>query len=815
MTGMMTRWMRLVALLVVSASSQAENPRPSGGDRQIARVVATTLPVRHLTRIKLDDQLSPKVYDKYLLTLDSNRNYLLQSDIDEFRRHEVMLDDYLRSGQIDIAFHIFGRFMDRVRDRVDFIEKTLAGADSFSFNEDTRILLDRSESDWFTQEEDLDQFWRDRMKHEVLNEILAAERKAEVQAKLEAEKLKKKQEKADGDEPEEKAAEAEDTAETEAEDVVEAAPSAAEAEDQPKEDAGKDEEDEEPKTPAEIVLKRYEDHLHRVEQYDASDVLEMFLSALARTFDPHSSYQGPINQDNFNIQMSLKLQGIGARLRTEDSYVKVVDLIPGGPAKRDGRLEASDMIIGVAQTPDEEPVNTIDMPLRRVVQMIRGEKDKTVYLTVLKGEDGIGGTPVVIDIVREVVQLQDNAAKSRIFRISLDEKQDAPPLPLAIYPEEKGDEGDEKDEEEEKDEEDEEEDELTIELNPGEKQAHHREVAVIHLPSFYLDFAGRRENKPDYRNCSRDIAELMNGALKDHQAGGIILDFRGNGGGSLDAAIEIAGFFFGRGPVVQVVQLHGTKTHTVVHADRDPGTKYNGPLMVLVDHSSASASEIVAACLQDYGRAVVLGESMTHGKGTVQNVQALDRIISNKKLLGDQKPGSIKYTVAKFYRVNGGSTQRRGVTPDIIWPSHRDHLDLGESSLEGALPWDEIKPQQFRSPVVITDLIPELQGRSWERLQKDDRYTALVDYVAEYGKMREEKTVSLSKEVREGRRTDEREGREAAKEKMYPEEAKGRQKDLMLDEALRLMADLIELTEARERTAAGAASTGAQGVATP
>lgn len=770
----MSKWtiICLVSACGLLPLGAAEKLRPSGADRTIARVVAKELPRRHFSKSPLDDALSNQIFEKYLQTLDSNRAYLLAEDVQYFARHKTMLDQYLPSGQIDIAFEMFERFRQRAEERLTFAEAFLADADGWTYEDDVRFELDRKEAEWFSSQSEQDEFWQNRLTHDMLNEILREEQKAEVQAKLDEEKVK----------DEEVAPEGETDAEAE------------------EEAAG---EEEEPRDPKEAVLKRYREHVHRLAQYESIEVLELFLSGFARTYDPHSLYQGPVNQENFAIQMSLQLTGIGARLRTEDSYVKVVDLIPGGPAKRDGRLEPSDMIIGVAQAPDVDPVNTVDMPLQKVVQMIRGEKGETVYLTVLKGEDGVGGTPEVIEIVRDVVQLEDNAAKSRVFRVSVEPELDAPAKPIALYPpEEEEEEGTDvaEGEDEEKDagadeaaaEEGQDED---VAVDPGPPQAGHRHVAVIHLPSFYLDFAGRRQGKKDYRNCARDVMELIDTAVQEQEAKGIILDLRGNGGGSLDSAIEIAGFFFGRGPVVQVVQVRGNQQQRLVHEDKDARIRYGGPLVIMIDHNSASASEIVAACMQDYGRAVIIGESVTHGKGTVQNIHQLDRIISNPRLLGDQKPGALKYTVAKFYRVNGDSTQRKGVTPDLIWPSHRDHLELGERHLDGAMAWTRVTPRPFRSPVTITDVIPELQSRSWERLQGDSRYQHLVDYVAQYGEFRKDKSVSLSKEVRKARRQQERDVREAAQDAMYPEDAVGRDKDLLLDEALAVMADLIKLSE--------------------
>ena len=779
--------LRLFALcaLFCSLMVSAAPLEPVASDKLVTRIVTKLLPHSHYEQYQIDDALAAKLADQYLRTLDGNRMYLLASDVDEFLVKERLLDDWLKQGNVDVAFKMFDRLLERVRERVAKIEAGISAPYDFTVEES--FLPDRKDAPWCKTTEELDEIWRVRMKNAVLGRILIDEQKAEAAAKLKAEKEK------DGDDKEETAPEPEEEKEeTAAEDEL-------------------DDEDED-LTPAERVLKSQKDYLTRLEQYESVDVLELYLSALARCYDPHSTYMAPDTKEDFDITMKLSLTGIGARLRVEDSYVKIVDLIAGGPASElesvtDDKtqcVEAGDFVIGVAQSEDEDPVNVIDMPLRKVVRMIRGEKGKPVYLTIFKGEEGVGGTPSIVKIVRDVVKLTANEAKSKVYRVSLDSEQTNLAKAIAEYPqkeeepkpdaEEEG--ADKEDDAAESATKDDEEEELAPIAN------HERNVVVVQLPSFYLDFAGRRAGKPDYKSSTRDVRMLIRKAVDAHNAAGVILDLRSNGGGSLDEAISMSGLFFDKGPVVQVMQMSRGNTQRRVHEDRDGVTIYDGPLVVLVNKHSASASEIVAACIQDYGRGVIVGEKGTHGKGTVQNINPLSRFVSNPGLLKGKDPGSLKFTVAKFYRVNGGSTQVKGVTPDIIWPSQREHLEIGEGALDGALPWDSISPRPPGVSITVTDKLDTLMERSNARRAQDDRYKALTDYVEEFRLRQEDKTVLLHKEQRQAQRDAERESREDARDKMYGEDSKGRDGDLLLNEGLHVLADLIQLNEAAVPTTA-------------
>ncbi|MFT5127861.1 MAG: carboxyl-terminal processing protease [Rhodothermales bacterium] len=780
---MKLRLFALCTLFFSVMASAVPSVEPAAADKMIARIVTSLLQRSHFQQYKLDDAMASKLADQFLRTLDGNRMYLLASDVEEFMVKERLLDDWLKQGNVDAAFVMFDRLLERVQERVAKIEASVDAPYDFTVAES--FVPERKNAAWCKTVAELDEVWRVRLKNAVLNRILIDEQKAEAAAKLKAEK-------------EDDAAE--DVPEAKEEDEPDAKTDADDADDEG------EEEDDEDLSPAERVLKSQKDYFHRLEQYESIDVLELYLSAFARCYDPHSTYMAPDTKEDFDISMKLSLTGIGARLRVEDSYVKIVDLIAGGPAfeleaatkDKVHCVQAGDLVIGVAQSEDQDPVNVIDMPLRKVVSMIRGEKGKPVYLTILKHEDGVGGTPSIVKIVRDTVKLTANEAKSKVYRLSLDAEKEGLNEAVAVYPKKAAEEevaGDkEEDEDEDKDEaEDEKEEEAIAPIAD-----HERHVVVVQLPSFYLDFAGRRAGKKDYKSSTRDVRNLISQAIEEHNAAGVILDLRSNGGGSLDEAISMSGLFFDKGPVVQVMQMSNGRTNRRIHEDRDGVTVYDGPLVVLVDKHSASASEIVAACIQDYQRGVIVGEASTHGKGTVQNVHPLNRVISNPRLLNGQDPGSLKFTVAKFYRVNGGSTQVKGVIPDIIWPSQREHLDIGEASLDGVLPWDSISARPPGVSITVADKIPALRERSEARRQKDERFTALTEYIEEFRKRQEDKTVLLHKEQRQAQRDSERESREDAREKMYGKDAKGRDADLLLDESLNILADLIQVNESKK-----------------
>ncbi|MBA1147170.1 carboxy terminal-processing peptidase [Ectothiorhodospiraceae bacterium WFHF3C12] len=433
---------------------------------------------------------------------------------------------------------------------------------------------------------------------------------------------------------------------------------------------------------------RYERLVRNTRQYNAEDVFQVFMNAWGHAFDPHTSYLSPRTSENFDINMRLSLEGIGALLRSERDYTEVVELIPGGPAAQDGQLDPGDRIIGVAQG-DEEITNVVGWRLSDVVDLIRGPKDSVVRLQVLPAEAGASSQPEVIRLVRGKVKLAEKAAKSEV-----------------------------------------------VEVNRGERALR---VGVIDIPAFYIDFAAAQAGKSDYRSTTRDVRALIE-ELRGKDIDGLIIDLRSNAGGSLREAIEMTGLFIEQGPVVQV---RGSDGSLQIHRDEDGGeVAYGGPLAVLVNGYSASASEIFAGAIQDYGRGVIVG-SRTYGKGTVQRLVDLEQFN-----VSDGPAGRLKLTVAKFYRVTGGSTQHRGIEPDIELPSPVDVQELGESGADNALPWDHIDATDFSTNGNLAGVVPLLRDRYSERRAGNRAMQALMAEYAFLREQREQTELSLNEAQR-------------------------------------------------------------------
>lgn len=442
-----------------------------------------------------------------------------------------------------------------------------------------------------------------------------------------------------------------------------------------------------------MLRKRYQRMAKDLEVSEPIDVLEPFLSALAQAYDPHSAYFKPATNDNFDIQMSNSLEGIGATLRTEGEYTLVVSLVPGGPAQMQGELKAGDKIISVAQG-QGAPVDVIDQRIDHVVKLIRGPKGTDVRLTVIPVDATDPSHTQEITIRRDEVTLTANDADARVLEV------------------------------------------------PGLDGGTVR-VGIIDVPSFYLDFDAKRQGDPDYKSTTRDVRRLLEN-LQQQEVAGIILDLRQNGGGALSEAVELAGLFIDRGPIVQVGDKRGRVEPLY---DPDPRQVYDGPVMVLTSPLSASASEIVAAAIQDYGRGIVVGSSQTHGKGTVQNVIDLDPLMARIfDVPDDAAAGALKVTTNKFYRISGGSTQLRGVASDVVIPSPYDGLDVLESDLEYALGWDKVGPVPYRQVADLGTDVTWLRDRSARRIAESEEFRELKEEIAR--RAGDDDTVSLNLEVR-------------------------------------------------------------------
>ena len=443
--------------------------------------------------------------------------------------------------------------------------------------------------------------------------------------------------------------------------------------------------DKEPVKARELLVKRFSNQITQMEQRDSQDVFQLYANALASLYDPHTSYFSPRTTENFQINMSLSLEGIGAELRTEEEYTKVARVIPGGPADLQGILKASDKIIAVAQG-DEELVDVIGWRIDDVVELIRGAKDSTVRLELIEGGSDSADSTKVIAIVRDKVKLEEKSAQSKIININ----QNGTDLKLG----------------------------------------------VIDIPAFYMDFEAYRKRDPEYKSTTRDVYKLLS-ELREEQVDGIVLDLRNNGGGSLHEATMLTDLFIGTGPVVQI-----RNAYQQVSRDQRAMMRaaYNGPLLVMINRLSASASEIFAGALQDYGRAVVVG-SQSFGKGTVQDVTGLSS-------------GQLKLTVSKFYRVSGDSTQHRGVVPDIEFPSLYDKQEVGESQQDNALPWDNIHSVPFKPLAGVKQFVPLLDAEHKLRISQDPDFLHLVNTLELSNSWDADKAVSLNIEKRRARSSD-------------------------------------------------------------
>lgn len=425
---------------------------------------------------------------------------------------------------------------------------------------------------------------------------------------------------------------------------------------------------------------------------DAKAVLEIYLESLAQVYDPHSDYMGPEQLKSFEIAMNLSLIGIGATLQSEDGYCKIKELVSGGPAFRSGVLKSGDRIVGVAQKAGDDFTDLVDLPLPQAVDLIRGKKGSSVFLNIIPASAADESARKTVTIVREEIKLEDQQAKAQI-----------------------------------------------IDLPEGGKS---RRIGVIDLPTFY---AGDGDGKNMPTSATADVTRLL-AKLKQENITGLILDLRRNGGGSLQEAIDLTGLFIPSGPVVQTRTLEG---RLEVGKDRDGKVAYDGPLVVLTSRFSASASEIVAGALQDYGRAVIVGDTSTFGKGTVQTIIPLGRIMQGEGIVPSSDPGALKVTISKFYRPSGKSTQLEGVKADIVIPSLSDLPEIGESDLGNPLPWDTIAAVKFTAADRVGPSLAALRVRSGKRIDESRDFADLTGEIERFKKLRQEKSVSLNETKRQ------------------------------------------------------------------
>ncbi|WP_181427885.1 carboxy terminal-processing peptidase [Pseudomonas mosselii] len=598
-----------------AAANKWDSLQPDRDEVVASLNIVELLKRHHYSKPPLDDARSVIIYDSYIKLLDPSRSYFTAADIAEFDKWKTQFDDFLKSGNLEPGFTIYKRYLDRVKQRLDYALGELnKGVDKIDFTVKEDLLVDRKDAPWMKNQAELDDLWRKRVKDEVLRQKISGKELKQVQ---------------------------------------------------------------------ETLIKRYKNQLARLDQTRAEDIFQAYINTFAQSYDPHTNYLSPDNAENFDINMSLSLEGIGAVLQSDNDQVKIVRLVPAGPAAKTKQVAPADKIIGVAQG-NKEMVDVVGWRLDEVVKLIRGPKGSVVRLEVIPASNAPNDqTSKIVSITREAVKLEEQAAKKSVLKL----KQDGRDYKLGI----------------------------------------------IEIPAFYLDFKAYRAGDPDYKSTTRDVKKLLT-ELQKEKVDGVVIDLRNNGGGSLQEATELTSLFIEKGPTVLVRNSDG---RVDVLEDENPGAFYKGPLALLVNRLSASASEIFAGAMQDYHRALIIG-GQTFGKGTVQTIQPLNH-------------GELKLTLAKFYRVSGQSTQHQGVLPDIAYPSIIDTKEIGESALPEAMPWDTIRPVVKPASDPFKPFLAQLKAQHETRSDKDAEFVYIRDRLALTQKLMNEKTVSLNEQQRRAR----------------------------------------------------------------
>lgn len=669
---------------------------PGPNDGRIAYVTAQLLSTHHFSHHLLDDELSEKFFDRYLDMLDPQHLHFTQADITEFEYYRDKLDDLTdtgkRTGDATPAFDIFNRFLQRLEQRIAVANEWLK-AGRFDFTDEERMQINRKDAPYPKNLAEAKELWRQRVRHEYLQEKLG---KHSLKIKDEGVSILSGR-----------------FTNSVTGEVTEVKPDKQPA--APVKEVKKKTEAEEL---TETLTKRYARNLKLFKEWDNDDVMQVYLTALAHVYDPHSDYMNKSQADNFAIGMNNILFGIGAVLTTDlDGFCKIQELKPG-PASNSKKLKAGDRIVAVAQS-NAPPVDAIEMALNKVVSMIRGPKGTEVRLTI-QPANADASDRYVLPLIRDEIKLEDQAAKGKVIEI------------------------------------------------PNGKSAPVR-LGVIDLPSFYapMDFGmgpqmlAAADGPAHGRFTSKDVASLLKKFEKEKVAG-VILDLRRNGGGSLEEAVKLTGLFIKSGPVVQVKSSDGT---LFLDEDEDPSVTYDGPLIVLTSRFSASASEIVAGALQDYGRALIVGDQSTHGKGTVQRVYPLRPWVKPATATATNDPGQLKVTMSKFYRASGASTQLKGVLPDIVLPSVLNYSeDIGEAALEYPLEWDTIRSARYEKLELVTPYLAELLKRSTARVSTNQDYIYINEDIAQFRKVQADKTITLN-EAQRLKEKEEGEARQKARDK--------------------------------------------------
>ena len=635
----------------------------------------------HYRNRPLDNKFSSEIFENFLTSLDSNKSYYIQADIDEFSLHRLYFDDYLEDAELNAVFDIFRRFQERVYERMEYAKELLDYP--FDFELSDEFESDRENLDWPKTQEEYDTLWKQLVKDAIITQGLSNPDRTQI---------------------------------------------------------------------LDTLFDRYQRIQQTIGLYKAVDVVEIFLNSYLQEMDPYSEYFSPHNSDNLEIAISQQIEGIGAMLRTEDGSTVVHSVITGGPAARSKKLHAGDKITAVAKNRFDNYIDIVGWRLGDVVDLIRGPKGTTVYLKVFPVGSLPGASPIEVEIVREKIRLEDQIANSS-----------------------------------------------TVEIETEGKLL---QLAVISLPAFYSELY-EDERGEHQRSSSNDVRKILK-KLVEQNIDGVVIDLRGNGGGALTEAVELTSFFIESGPVVQIEDSSG---EIEIKSDVDDKVVYEGPLVVLVDRASASASEIFSGAIQDYQRGIVVGET-TYGKGMLQTIWPF-----NQKN-GLRNAGAVKLSTARFYRVTGTSTQHLGVTPDIIFETDQFVSTTGERMLENTIPSGRINPVRYFSRWRDSDrqrrIFPEVSRRNAERI----KFNPVLRYHLENEKQRRLRASKTLVELNENKRRASLEedtqeqlrlindlrgalGLEAAEELAgaFPIERAG---DAYLDEALNVLVDVITLSESEQ-----------------
>jgi carboxyl-terminal processing protease len=657
---------------------EMKNARPL--DRVIVKNVATIISNLHLSKHSLDDEISERAFGQFLRSLDPMKLYFYQSDIDELAKDRMSLDDMLKSGNLDFAINAFKIFLQRVDERVAMAHEEIDREHDFTLDE--KMVTDRDLLQYPTTPEEA----RDRMRKQIKYSMLV----------MKSEKIR------DDADPN-------------------------------KENGAKKKSDEDPR---ERLHRRFDSIKKRWHQTDADEVLETFVTAVTTSFDPHTTYMSKKTLENFDIVMSLKLEGIGAQLTLEDGLTTVSSVVPGGAADKDGRLKPGDRVVSVGQGVDGQMVDVIDLKLDDVVSKIRGTAGTIVRLGV---RPAAGGDVVVYNITRAKINLEDSAARSEVVQSGM--KADGSPY----------------------------------------------RIGYIDLPSFYLDMKAARDKSDTFRSSTRDVRNILQN-FRSEKVDAVVIDLSRNGGGSLTEAINLTGLFIDRGPVVQVKDPSG---EVQVYQDEESGVAWNGPLLVMTSKESASASEIFAGAIQDYRRGIIVGDPSTHGKGTVQSLLDIGQQLTNRP----NYMGALKITIQQFYLPDGKSTQREGVLADIILPAITAAMDIGEADLDYALPNDEVKRAAHEDyKMVDATILSQLRTKSSSRVRSSEGFDKLLRRVELYRGQKNEKSVSLNEQEFLARRKEldaEREEEKAILDAQKPKKDVFK-RDYYTEEVLNIAIDYVE-----------------------